>query len=131
MGGWVIGTFCPSLLSQQFSAISPKQLNVILQFTYATLESLLAYIKADPSNVKFLQSMISELLNFYLDIYETKIDEKEGIEKEKKRVEVFSMIVSTLLLINGDDEPHRSSRQFHLFNTIENERVFKFLNQMI
>ncbi len=26
MGGWVISSFCPSILNQQFSAISPKQL---------------------------------------------------------------------------------------------------------
>ncbi len=75
--------------------------------------------------------MVSELLNFYLDIYEHKIDENEGIEKERKRVEVFSFIVSTLLMLNGDDEQQRNKRQYQLFNIQENQRTVTFLNQMI
>jgi hypothetical protein len=102
---------------------------VILQFTYATLESLLIEIRSDHTHVKYLQSMISEHITFYLDVYENKIDEKEGIEKERKRVEVFSFIVTTLLMLNGDDD--LSKKPYELFNILENQRIVSFFNQMI
>jgi hypothetical protein len=51
--------------------------------------------------------------------------------KEKKRVEVFSFIVQTILLFNGDEGQSRHQREYQLFTLSENPRITEFLTQMI
>lgn len=82
MCSWVINNFCPAFLNSQFVNQPISNLQLILQLAFSSLETLLMNLRADQYYIKFVQTMIVELFDFYFALYDKKY-ESERADSEK------------------------------------------------
>jgi hypothetical protein len=70
-----------------------------------------------------LQSIVSDILEFYIEIYQSKLE--GAADKEKKQVDVLSFIVETLLLLNSDSlNSATSKREYQIFSINDSPKLF-------
>jgi len=119
--GWAITNLTPIIIdnAETLLTLNKRQLNNLLQIPFSHLEQLLHDSKIEAGHIKFQQSMIIELLDFYQSMHQLLAS------NEFLQVSVFAFIIETILMTSSDSV--LQVNQAMLFNFSDHEKLQFFL----